>query len=90
MSSDASLFVRMIWFTPAFQGTLGCAFSKKVTRLFRLTMLTRDWSCTMFVFGALKLALGPLGPRTGLSRDFEFDAERLLLLDALLGSAPYC
>jgi hypothetical protein len=54
-------------------------------------MLISDGSGMMLVAGGLKIALGPLGPLTGLSRDFELDAEfRRLLRDALLGSAPYC
>jgi hypothetical protein len=38
-------------------------------------MLMYDWSFKRFVLGNFSTAFGPLGPRTGLSRDFEFEAD---------------
>lgn len=48
-----------------------------VTRLLRFIMFSSDLSITRLVFGGFKIAFGPLGPLTGRSRDFEFDADLL-------------
>jgi len=79
----------MFWLTPTAQGTLGWPASKKVTRLFKFYMLMSDWSFRRFVFGNLSTAFGPLGPLTGLSRDFELEADPVRVpVAALVSIAP--
>ena len=57
--------------------------------MFKFCMLMYDWSFNKFVLGILSTALGPLGPRTGGSRDLEFEADPLrVALVALVSTVP--